>query len=55
MEQEAEKYKFQLGRFKISIRKILLTERVVLPWNRLRWDPVKSPSSEPDKAMVDLI
>lgn len=38
----------------MGIRKILLAGRDVLPWNRLHWDSVKAPSSEPDKAMVDL-
>lgn len=39
----------------MHVRKILLAERTVLSWNRLHWDPVKSPFSEPDKAPFDLI
>ncbi|KFQ63059.1 hypothetical protein N334_00763, partial [Pelecanus crispus] len=42
------------GRFRLEIRKNLLTEKVVKNWNRLPRELVESPSLEVFKKRVDV-
>jgi len=46
--------KLHQGKFRLSIRKNLFTERVVKHWNRMPREVVESPSLEAFKKHVDL-
>jgi len=45
----------KLGRFKLDIRKIFFSERVVRCWNRLPIEVVDTPSLEAFRASLDGI
>ena len=47
-------FKLRQGRFRLSIRRNFLTQKVVMHWNRLPREIVDAPSLETFKARLDV-